>query len=191
MAGTAQPNYPDGHMPAAKVRQLQNRLWAAAKQSKGRRFHALYDRAYRSDVLWEAWERVRANRGAAGADGLTLAAVEAYGVERMLAELQEALRTGNYRPAPVRRVDIPKPDGKLRPLGIPTIADRVCQQAAKIVLEAIFEADFLPCSYGFRPKRSATDAMEKLRVGFIEGNRFVFEADIKNFLDAPTHCSFR
>jgi RNA-directed DNA polymerase len=121
MAGTAQPNYPDGHVPAVKVRQLQNRLWAAAKQSKGRRFHALYDRAYRSDVLWEAWERVRANRGAAGVDGLTLSVVEAYGVERMLAELQEALRTGSYRPAPVRRVYIPKPDGSKRPLGIPTV----------------------------------------------------------------------
>ena len=87
MAGTARPNYPDGHQPRAKVRQLQNRLWAAAKQSEGRRFHALYDRIHRSDVLWEAWERVRANRGAAGVDGLTLEAVEAYGVERMLDEL--------------------------------------------------------------------------------------------------------
>jgi RNA-directed DNA polymerase len=181
MAGAAQPNYPDGHMPAAKVRQLQNRLWAAAKQSKGRRFHALYDRAYRSDVLWEAWGRVLANRGAAGVDRLTLAAVEAYGAERMLAELQEALRTGNYRPAPVRRVYIPKPDGSKRPLGIPTVKDRVAQQAVRVVLEPIFEADFLPCSYGFRPKRSATDAMERLRVGFIQGNCFVLEADIKNF----------
>jgi RNA-directed DNA polymerase len=181
MAGTAQPNYPDGHMPAVKVRQLQNRLWAAAKQSEGRRFHALYDRAYRSDVLWEAWGRVRANRGAAGVDGLTLEAVEAYGVERMITELAEALRTGNYHPAAVRRVHIPKPDGSSRPLGIPTVADRVCQQAVKIVLEPIFEADFLPASFGFRPKRSATDAMEKLRNGFIKGNRFVFEADIKDF----------
>jgi len=103
MAGTAQPNYPDGHMPIVKVRQLQNRLWAAAKQSKGRRFHALYDRTYRSDVLWEAWERVRANRGAAGVDQVTLSVVEAYGVERMLAELQEALRTGTYHPAPAGR----------------------------------------------------------------------------------------
>jgi RNA-directed DNA polymerase len=187
MAGAAQPNYPDGHVPAAKVRQLQNRLWAAAKQSKGRRFHALYDRTYRSDVLWEAWERVRANRGAAGVDGLTLAAVEAYGVEHMLSELQEALRTGSYRPAPVRRVHIPKPDGSKRPLGIPTVADRVAQQAAKIVLEPIFEADFLSCSYGFRPKRSATDAMEKLRVGFIEGNCLVFEADIRNFFGSIDH----
>jgi len=181
MAGTARSNYPDGHTPVAKVRQLQNRLWAAAKQSEGRRFHALYDRIYRSDVLWEAWLRVRANRGAAGVDQVTLGVVEAYGVERMLAELQDSLRAGVYHPAPVRRVEIPKPDGSKRPLGIPTVVDRVCQQAAKIVLEPIFEADFLPCSFGFRPKRSATDALERIRVGFIEGCQFVFEADIRDF----------
>jgi RNA-directed DNA polymerase len=188
MAGTAQSNYPEGkHLPPVKVRQLQNRLWAAAKQSSGRRFHALYDRIYRSDVLWEAWERVRANRGAAGVDGVTLAVVEAYGVQRMLEELQEGLRAGIYRPAPVRRVEIPKPDGSKRPLGIPTVTDRVCQQAAKIVLEPIFEADFLPCSFGFRPRGSATDAMERLRVGFIEGYEFVFEADIRNFFGEIDH----
>ncbi len=187
MAGTARPNYPDGHMPIVKVRQLQNRLWAAAKQSKGRRFHALYDRTYRSDVLWEAWERVRANRGAAGVDQMTLSVVEAYGVQRMLTELQEALRAGTYRPAPVRRVEIPKPDGSKRPLGIPTVTDRVCQQAAKIVLEPIFEADFLPCSFGFRPKRSATDALEKIRVAFPRGKQFVFEADIKDFFGSIDH----
>ena len=188
MPGTAPDIYPEGkHLPPAKVRRLQNRLWAAAKQSSGRRFHALYDRIYRSDVLWEAWERVRANRGAAGVDGMTLAMVEAYGVDRMIAELQESLRAGIYRPAPVRRVEIPKPDGSKRPLGIPTVKDRVCQQAAKIVLEPIFEADFLPCSFGFRPKRSATDAMERIRVGFIEGKCFVFEADIKNFFGEIDH----
>ena len=188
MAGTAQSNYPEGrHVAPVKVRQLQNRLWAAAKQSRERRFHALYDRIYRSDVLWEAWERVRANRGAAGVDGLTLGLVEAYGVERMIAELQESLRAGIYRPAPVRRVEIPKPDGSKRPLGVPTVKDRVCQQAAKIVLEPVFEADFLPCSFGFRPKRSATDAMERLRVGFIEGDQFVFEADIANFFGSLDH----
>ena len=188
MPGTAPDNYPEGrHVPPAKVRQLQNRLWAAAKQSPGRRFHALYDRIYRSDVLWEAWERVRANRGAAGVDGLTLAGVEDYGVNRMLGELASDLRAGIYRPAPVRRVEIPKPDGSKRPLGIPTVKDRVCQQAAKIVLEPVFEADFLPCSFGFRPKRSATDALERLRVGFIEGNEFVFEADIRNFFGEIDH----
>jgi RNA-directed DNA polymerase len=188
MAGTAPSNYLGGrHVAPAKVRQLQNRLWAAAKQSEGRRFHALYDRIYRSDVLWEAWERVRANRGAAGVDGVTLAAVEAYGVQRMVAELQQRLRAGIYRPAPVRRVEIPKPDGSKRPLGIPTVTDRVCQQAAKIVLEPLFEADFLPCSFGFRPRRSATDALERIRVGFIEGKRFVFEADIRDFFGSIDH----
>jgi len=122
MTGTARSNYPEGrHAASAKVRQLQNRLWAAAKQSPGRRFHALYDRIHRNDVLWEAWQRVRANRGAAGVDGLTLAAVEDYGAHRMLDELSDALRAGTYRPAPVRRVEIPKPDGSKRPLGIPTV----------------------------------------------------------------------
>ena len=187
MAGTAPSISPLGDPSQVKVRRLQNRLWAAAKQSKDRRFHALYDRIYRDDILWEAWERVRANRGAAGVDHITIAAVEAYGAERMVAELRDSLRAGNYHPRPVRRVEIPKPDGSKRPLGIPTVKDRVCQQAAKLVLEPIFEADFLPCSFGFRPKRSATDAMERLRVGFIEGNTFVFEADIENFFGSIDH----
>jgi hypothetical protein len=188
MAGTARSNFPEGrHLAPVKVRKLQNRLWATAKQSGDRAFHALFDRIYRDDILWEAWERVRANRGAAGVDALTIAGVEVYGVERMLAELQSRLRAGTYRSAPVRRVEIPKPDGSKRPLGIPTAADRVCQQATKLVHEPIFEADFLSCSFGFRPKRSATDAMERLRVGFIEGNHFVFEADIENFFGSIDH----
>jgi RNA-directed DNA polymerase len=170
-----------------KVQRLQRRLWAAAKQSEGRRFHALYDRVHRGDVLWEAWRRVRSNRGAAGVDRVTLAMVEEYGVERMLAELQHQLRTGSYRPAPARRVEIPKPAGGRRPLGIPTVADRVAQAAAKIVLEPIFEADFLSCSYGFRPKRSATQAMEVVRVSFIKGYTQVAEADIRGFFDAIDH----
>jgi len=138
MAGTARSNSPGGQQPAVaglvpppapgmvradpvNVRQLQRRLWAAAKQSPERRFHALYDRIHRGDVLWEAWERVRENRGAAGVDRVTLAFVqEEYGVARLLAELQHDLREGTYRPAPARRVDIPKPDGSKRPLGIPT-----------------------------------------------------------------------
>jgi len=169
------------------VRRLQNRLWAAAKQSEGRRFHALYDRIFRGDILGEAWTRVRANRGAAGVDGVTLAAVEDYGVDRMLSELAADLRAGIYRPAPVRRVEIPKPDGAKRPLGIPTVRDRVCQQAAKIVLEPIFEADFLPVSFGFRPKRSATDALEAIRVAFPRGRQFVFEADIRDFFGSIDH----
>ena len=188
MAGTAPSNYPQGkHLPPVKVRQLQNRLWATAKSSPGRRFHALYDRIHRSDILWEAWERVRANRGAAGVDGVSLGLVEAHGVERMIAELQGDLRAGRYLPSPVRRVEIPKPDGKKRPLGIPTVKDRIAQAAAKIVLEPIFEADFADASWGFRPKRSATDAMEKLRVGFIDGYQFVFEADITDFFGSIDH----
>jgi RNA-directed DNA polymerase len=170
-----------------KVRELQRALWAAAKQSESRRFHALYDRVHRGDVLWEAWERVRANRGAAGVDRITLAAVEDYGVDRMLRELRYDLRSGRYRPAPARRVDIPKPRGGVRPLGIPTVRDRVAQAAAKLVLEPIFEADFVSCSYGFRPKRSATQAMERLRTGFIEGHTFVVEFDIANFFGEIDH----
>lgn len=187
MAGTAPSNYPRGRTASVNVRRLQNRLWAAAKQSSGRRFHALYDRIYRGDILVEAWERVLANRGAAGVDGVTLAAVEDYGVERMLSELAVDLRAGMYRPAPVRRVDIPKPDGSKRPLGIPTVRDRVAQQAAKLVLEPIFEADFLSCSFGFRPKRSATDAAEVIRKAFPTGRQFVFEADIRDFFGSIDH----
>lgn len=196
MTGTARSNHPGRPQPAeparpvgriGKVRKLQRKLWAAAKQSSGRRFHALYDRVHRGDVLWEAWERVWRNRGAAGVDQLTLAEVQEYGVERILKELASDLRAGVYRPSPVRRVEIPKPDGGRRPLGIPTVRDRVVQQAAKLVLEPIFEAQFLDVSYGFRPRRSATQAMERLRVGFIQGFTFVVEFDIVNFFGEIDH----
>ena len=160
----------------------------AAKRSPERRFHALYDRIFRRDVLEEAWRRVRTNRGAAGVDRETLVDVETYGVERMLAELQDALRAGRYRPAPARRRFIPKPDGGRRPLGIPTVRDRVVQQAAKLALEPIFEADFLPSSYGFRPRRSATQALERIRVGFIAGRRWVLECDIRDCFGSIDHA---
>jgi RNA-directed DNA polymerase len=169
------------------MRELQRKLWVAAKRSPGRRFHALFDRIYRSDVLWEAWRRVQKNKGAAGVDKQTLAAVREYGVERLLGELQRDLRDGSYRPQPVRRVEIPKPSGGKRPLGIPTVRDRVCQQAARMVLEPIFEADFLEVSYGFRPRRKATDAKEVLRRSFIDGYQFVFEADIRNYFSEIDH----
>ena len=134
-----------------KSRQLQRNLYLAAKKDKQRRFHALYDRIFRLDILWRAWKEVRENKGSAGIDGITFEMIEEYGVEEYLLDIQEDLKNKKYRPKPVKRVYIPKPDGKQRPLGIPTIRDRIVQQACKIVIEPIFEANFLDSSYGFRP----------------------------------------
>jgi RNA-directed DNA polymerase len=194
MTGGARSNDPGGQKPvagrpkpASAVQELQGKLWACAKQSKARRFHALYDRIFRGDVLEEAWKRVRANRGAAGVDKQTLADVEAYGEGRLLAELGEELREGRYRPAASRRVVIPKASGGLRPLGIPAVRDRIVQAAAKLVLEPIFEADFRRCSYGYRPGRSATAALESIRTGFIAGRVWVCEVDIRSFFDSIDH----
>jgi RNA-directed DNA polymerase len=187
MAAASGPNNPAGRRPSEKVRQLQRRLWAAAKRSPGRRFHALYDHLHRRDVLWEAWKRVRANKGAAGVDAETIAGVEQYGVEHFLEELGERLRTGKYRAGVVLRRYIPKADGRKRPLGIPTVRDRVVQMAAKLVLEPIFEADFLPVSYGFRPRRSATDALETLRKLGAKGHHYVLDADIRDYFGSIDH----
>src|ERR1700674_1539703 len=170
-------------IPVEKVRQLQRKLYVCAKQSRTRRFHALYDRIYRSDVLWEAWRRVRSNGGAAGIDAETIQVIEQRGPEEFLAEIQAALRAGRYRPLPVKRRYIPKADGKQRPLGIPTVRDRVVQAAAKIVIEPIFEADFQSGSYGFRPRKSATQALEAIRVAGNRGHNFVVDADIQGYFD--------
>lgn len=187
MAGKTGPNDPGGRRPREKVRHLQRRLWAAAKRSPERRFHALYDHIHRSDVLWEAWRRVRSNRGAAGVDRQTLAAVESYGVGRFLEELGSDLSAKRYRPAVVLRRYLPKADGRKRPLGIPTVRDRVVQMAAKLVLEPVFEADFLDVSYGFRPKRSATGALETLRKLGAKGHHFVLDADIRDYFSSIDH----
>jgi RNA-directed DNA polymerase len=187
MAAKSGPNDPVGRGPNEKVRRLQRRLWAAAKRSRDRRFHALYDHIWRGDVLWEAWRRVRRNKGAAGVDRQTLAMIEQHGVERFLEALGAELRAGKYRPAVVKRRYIPKADGRKRPLGIPTVRDRVAQMAAKLVLEPIFEADFLPCSYGFRPKRSATMALETLRKQGAKGGHHVLDADIRDYFGSIDH----
>jgi RNA-directed DNA polymerase len=187
MPGRTGSNHPGGRPPTDKVRQLQRRLWVAAKRSPARRFHALMDRIYRRDVLGAAWQRVKRNRGAAGVDHETLVRVEQYGVERLIEELHLALCAGTYRPQPVLRRYIPKADGRQRPLGIPTVRDRVAQMAATLVLEPIFEADFRASSYGFRPKRSATRALETLRVRGARGGNHVLDADIRDYFGSIDH----
>ena len=151
MAGRTGPNDPGGRRPRDKVRQLQRQLWAAAKRAPGRRFHALYDHIWRGDVLQEAWKRVRQNRGAAGVDRQSLGRVEQYGVERFLDELGAELQAGEYRAQVVRRRYIPKADGRQRPLGIPTVRDRIVQMAAKLVLEPIYERTSCRARMAFGP----------------------------------------
>ena len=169
-----------------KSRQLQRNLYLTAKKDKQRRFHALYDRIFRLDVLWRAWKEVRENKGSAGIDGITFEMIEEYGVEEYLLDIQEDLKNKEYRPKPVKRVYIPKPDGKQRPLGIPTIRDRIVQQACKIVIEPIFEANFLDSSYGFRPKREAKQATEKVKKELYK-NWYVVDADIQGYFDNINH----
>jgi group II intron reverse transcriptase/maturase len=187
MTGTTGSNFPGGPPSVAKVRQLQRRLWVAAKRSPERRFHALLDRMWRRDVLYEAWHRVKKNRGGAGVDHETLAVVEQYGVERLLDELGARLRAGTYRPQPVLRRYIPKADGRQRPLGIPTVRDRIAQMAATLILAPIFEADFRASSYGFRPRRSATQALETLRARGARGGNHVLDADIRDYFGSLDH----
>jgi RNA-directed DNA polymerase len=170
-----------------KVQDLQRALYRAAKASPTRRFHALYDKVYREDILARAWQEVKANGGKPGIDGRNIKEIEQGGVAPFLAELAGELQDGTYRAQAVRRVFIPKGDGKQRPLGIPTVRDRVEQAAAKLALEPIFEADFRESSYGFRPKRNAHQAGEALRVAVNAGGNWVVDADIEAYFDRIDH----
>jgi RNA-directed DNA polymerase len=170
------------------VRALQHALYRAAKADPGRRFHALYDKVHRRDVLQRAWGQVRRNNGAPGIDATTLAEVEEFGVSRLLEELEADLKAGAYRPLPARRVFIPKPgSSEQRPLSIPSVRDRVVQAAVKIVLEPVFEADFLPCSFGFRPKRAAHDGLQVLLDESFQGAHWVVETDVADCFGAIPH----
>ncbi len=171
-----------------RVRQFQIRLYRKAKQDKTFRFYVLYDKLSLGYMLKEAWKRVKQNKGAAGYDGVSIADVEKYGVDKYLSEIADEVRQEAYKAQPVLRVYIPKANGKLRPLGIPTVKDRIVQMCCKLVIEPIFEADFQDCSYGFRPKRSAKDAITRVK-GHVATERLrqVYDADLSGFFDNIPH----
>src|SRR5262249_37021076 len=175
-------------VPPPKVGKLQETLHAKAKRAPNYRFYALFDKVYRADVLWHAYQCCRANDGAAGVDGQTFADIEAYGLTKWLGELADTLRGKTYRPQAVRRVWIPKPDGKQRPLGIPTITDRVVQTAVLVVLEPIFEADLQPEQYAYRPGRSALDAVQQVKTLMDQGHTEVVDADLSGYFDSVPHA---
>lgn len=172
------------------IRTLQRKLYRKAKQEPACRFHALYDKIYRADILSHAYNLVRANKGSAGIDGVTFEAIEeTEGAPAFIGKLEEALRNKTYKPDPVKRVMIPKSDGSQRPLGIPTIRDRVAQMAAKLVIEPIFEADFCETSYGFRPKKSAHNAVDDVVDAMFSGHTEVIDADLSKYFDTIPHAN--
>src|SRR6266851_1977554 len=173
--------------PKFKVGELQETLPAKAKSAPTYRFYALYDKMYRMDVLWHAYERCRGNDGSPGVDGQTFEDIEAYGRLKWLGELAEELRKRTYRPQAVRRVWIPKADGSQRPLGIPTVKDRVVQTAALVVLEPIFEADLQPEQYAYRPERGAWDALRHVHTLLNTGYQEVVDADLSGYFDSIPH----
>jgi RNA-directed DNA polymerase len=172
----------------SKIRELQIKLYRKAKNEPGYRFYLLYDKIYREDILAHAYALARANKGAPGVDGQTFEQIESAGLEEWLIGIRQELRNQTYQPQPVRRVMIPKPGGGERPLGIPSIKDRVVQTAAKIVLEPIFETDMEPSAYGYRPKRSAQDAIRKVHKLICEGYTDVVDADLSKYFDTIPHC---
>ena len=172
------------------VQKLQKALHAKAKAEAGYRFYALYDKISREDILAHAYAQCRSNKGAPGVDDQDFAKVEAYGVERWLGELALALREGTYRPDPIRRVFIPKSNGKLRPLGISTVRDRVCMTAAMLVLEPIYEADLPPEQYAYRAGRNAQQAVAEVDKQLFHGHPEVVDADLADYLDVASYCTF-
>jgi RNA-directed DNA polymerase len=171
-----------------KIRQLQQKLYLKAKQEPDYRFYLLYDKVYREDILNHAWQLVREHNGAPGVDGVSCGNIEAAGVAEWLAGIRKELHEQTYKPDPVRRAMIPKRGGGERPLGIPTLRDRVVQTAAKLVLEPIFEADFEPNAYGYRPQRSAKDAVQEVHRGLREGYWEVVDADLSRYFDTIPHA---